>query len=54
VVKNLPANAEDMGLIPGPGRFQMPCAATPDPALYSPRAATTKAIHALQEKKPLQ
>ena len=24
VVKNLPANAEDMGLIPGPGRFQMP------------------------------
>ena len=54
MVKNLPANAEDMGLIPGPGRFQMPCAATPDPALYSPWAATTKAIHALQEKKPPQ
>ena len=24
VVKNLPANAEDMGLIPDPGRFHMP------------------------------
>ena len=24
VVKNSPANAEDMGLIPGPGRSHMP------------------------------
>ena len=24
VVKSLPANAGDMGLIPGPGRFHMP------------------------------
>ena len=24
VVKNLPANAEDMGLILGPGRYYMP------------------------------
>ena len=24
VVKNLPANAGDMGLIPSPGRFHMP------------------------------
>ena len=24
VVKNLPANAEDLGLIPGPGRSHMP------------------------------
>ena len=24
VVKNLPANAGDIGLIPGPGRFHMP------------------------------
>ena len=24
LVKNLPANAGDMGLIPGPGRFHMP------------------------------
>ena len=24
VVKNLPANAEDIGSIPGPGRFHMP------------------------------
>ena len=24
VVKNLPANAEDMGSIPGPGRSHMP------------------------------
>ena len=24
VAKNLPANAGDMGLIPGPGRFYMP------------------------------
>ena len=24
MVKNLPANAEDMGLIPDPGRFHMP------------------------------
>ena len=24
VGKNLPVNAGDMGLVPGPGRFQMP------------------------------
>ena len=25
VVENSPANAGDTGLIPGPGRFHMPC-----------------------------
>ena len=28
VDKNPPANAEDMGGIPDPGRFHMPCATT--------------------------
>ena len=35
MVKNLPANAEDTGLITGPGRFHMPLspgATTPEPA----------------------
>ena len=42
VVKSLPANAGDMGLIPGRGRFQMPweqlgsCALTTELALQSP------------------
>ena len=41
VVKSLPANAGDMGLIPGWGRFQMPweqlgsCALTTELALQS-------------------
>ena len=42
--KNLPANAEDMGLIPDPGRFHMLqsywfCV----PQLLSPHATTTEA-----------
>ena len=42
VVKSLPANAGDMGLIPGQGRFQMPweqlgsCALATEPTLQSP------------------
>ena len=36
LVKNLPANARDMGLIPGPGRFHMLqlslCSPTAEPA----------------------
>ena len=50
VVKNLPANAGDMGLIPGPGRSCMPrgnCACRTQVLSPSPRA------HAPQEK-PLQ
>ena len=44
VVKNPPANAGDMGLIPGPGRFHVPWsnwACTPQ--LLSPHAVTTEA-----------
>ena len=37
VVKSLPANAEDMGSILGPGGFHMP------PKLLSPCATTTEA-----------
>ena len=37
VVENLPANAGDMGLIPGPGRSHVPelipCATTIEPVL---------------------
>ena len=45
VVKNPPANAGDMGSIPGPGRFHMlqgswACV----PQLLSPRAAATEAV----------
>ena len=56
VVKNLPANAGDMGSIPGPGRSHMPRsngARAPqllslrsrarEPQLLNPRAATTEA-----------
>ena len=56
VVKNPPANAGDMGLIPGPGRSHMPWsikARAPQllslhsrahkPQLLSPRATTTEA-----------
>ena len=37
MVKNMPLNAGDMGLIPGPGRSHMP------QRNLSPRAATTEA-----------
>ena len=59
MVKNLPANAEDTGLITDPGRFPMPwsnqaCVSR----LLSPRAATTEAHEprtcALQREKPPQ
>ena len=36
MVKNLPGNAGDTGLIPGPGRSRMPQRAT-DTAMNSPR-----------------
>ena len=48
VVKNPPANAEDMGLIPGPGRFHMQlslCTATTKLTLWNPCTATTEATH---------
>ena len=39
MVKNLPANAGDMGSIPGPGRFHMPEGNEAHvPQLLSPRA----------------
>ena len=47
MVKSSLANAGDMGLIPGPGRFPpameelSPCATTTEPMLLSPRASTT-------------
>ena len=56
VVKNLPANAGDKGLSPGPGRSHMPqsnearvpqllrlCSRAHEPQLLSPRATTTEA-----------
>ena len=46
MVKNLPANAGDMGLIPGQGRFHMlwsPCATAIDLMPWSPGVATTEA-----------
>ena len=47
MVKNLPANIGDMGLIPGPERFHVeqlsPCTTTTEPALCSPGAATREA-----------
>ena len=56
VVQNLPANAEDMGLIPGPERSHMPqtnsvhvpkllslCSRAGEPQLLSPGTATTEA-----------
>ena len=57
--KNLPANAGDMGSIPGPGRFHMPRSSQGHvPQLLSPRAATTEAhvprAYARQQEKPLQ
>ena len=59
MVKNLPANAGDMGLIPDPGRSHMPwnnyaC----EPQLMSPSAAITEArvptACSLQQEKPPQ
>ena len=54
VDKNPPANAGDMGLIPGPGRSHMPqnynlCATTTKPTLWSPQAATTAPLCATIE-----
>ena len=56
MVKNLPANAGDRGLSPGPGRSHMPrineahvlqllslCSRAREPQLLSPRATTTEA-----------
>ena len=43
VIKNLPANAEDMGVIPAPGRFHMPTCrnycnpSTPESMLHNKR-----------------
>ena len=43
VVKNLPANAGDTGLIPGSGRFFMLWSnEVHEPQLLSPHAATTE------------
>ena len=56
MVKNPPANAGDMGSIPGPGRSHMklsPCTTTTEPALYSLRATTTEAC-APQLLKPVR
>ena len=50
VVENLPANAGDMGLIPGPEIFHNvtgqlhSCVTTIEPVLESPQAATTKSM----------
>ena len=43
IVKNLPANAGDMGSIPGPGRSHMPQSnKAREPQLLSSRATTTE------------
>ena len=50
VVKNLPANAGDMGSILGPRKIPhateqlSPCATAPEPVLQSPRATTTEPV----------
>ena len=59
VVKNLPANARDMGSSPGPGRSHMPRSnQAREPQLLSPRATTTEACmpraHAPKQEKPPQ
>ena len=61
VVKNPPANAGDVGSIPGPGTSHMPRATKPvhhnycsralEPQLLSPRATTTEA-HAPRDGAP--
>ena len=48
VVKNLPANAGDTGLSPGPGRSHVPqllslCSRAREPQLLSSHATTTEA-----------
>ena len=58
-VNNLPANAGDTGLIPGPGRSHMPQGKKALMSqLLSPRAATTEAhsprAHAPKQEKPPQ
>ena len=63
MVKNLPANAGDMGSIPKSGKIPRaaeklsPCATTAEPALQS-RGATTTEAHAPRscapQQKPLQ
>ena len=51
VVKNLPANAGDMGLIPGVGRFHTSQSnQVCEPQLLSPHSRA----HALQQEKPPQ
>ena len=57
VDKNLPANAGDMGSVPGPGRFHiLQSNKAHGPQLPSPWAAATEShmprAHALQEKPP--
>ena len=59
VFKNSPANARDMGLIPGPGRSHMPQGNYVHvPQLLSPQAATTDVwaprACALQQERPPQ
>ena len=58
MVGNQPANAGDMGLIPGLGRSHMPRSAWAFASqLLSPRAAATEAsvprARALQQEKPI-
>ena len=59
MVKNLPANAGDMGSSPGPGGSHMLRSNEAHaPQLLSPRAATTEAraprARAPQQEKPLR
>ena len=66
MVKNLPANARDMGSSPGPGRSHMPrsneahapqllslCSRPREPQLPSPRAAATE-VHEPKARAPQQ
>ena len=52
MVKNLSANAGDMGSIPGPGRFHMPW----DNQVWESQLLKPKCsrVHTLQQEKPLQ
>ena len=59
VVKNLPANAEDMGLIPAPGRFHTPTChnycnpSTPESMLHKKRnQCNVRSVHCNQRVAP--
>ena len=53
VVKNLPANAEDTSLIPGLGRFHMPCLVQLSPWITTTEPMRSRVL-APQQDRPGQ